>query len=114
MLLGGARDEGRSTIIGGSEGFIAEESANGFTEIYRRRVEEVSALAVQDSQQAAILASLDEHPRQALLLRVNAGRWQEMAIGPMARIQGMAFVRFGLLLLCTHKRLFVCKLKLTQ
>jgi hypothetical protein len=112
MLLGGAAAEGRPTILGGTDGFIAEETTNGFMEIYGPCPDEVSALSAQNSQQAAVLASPEDPPRQALLWRAKTEEWRQFNVGSLERIQGITFIRFGLLLLCTQNQLLVCKLEL--
>lgn len=112
MLLGGAAAEGRPTILGGTNGFIAEETTNGFKEIYGPCPDEVSALCARNTQQAAVLASSEEPLRQALLLRARTAAWQQFDVQSLERIQSITFIRFGVLLLCTQSQLLACKLEL--
>jgi hypothetical protein len=114
MLLGGASGHGRLTLLGGTDGYIAEGTVEGFTECYRRRADEVAALSSERSQQAVLLASLEEPPSQVLLWRSTSSEWQRFDVGLIERISSIRFVRFGVALLCSQRSLFMYKLALVQ
>jgi hypothetical protein len=114
MLLGGASGHGGATLLGGTDGYIAEGTVEGFRDCYQRTAEEVAALSSERSQQAAVLASLEERPSQALLWRASSPEWKRFDVGLIERIVGIRFVRFGVVLLCTRQSLFTYGIELVQ
>jgi hypothetical protein len=114
MLLGGASAHGRATLLGGTDGYIAEGTVEGFTDCYTRSDNEIVALSSEHSQQAVLLASLDPNPTQALLWRSNSNEWQRFDVGLIERISSIQFVRFGVVLLSTQRSLFTYRIELAQ
>jgi hypothetical protein len=114
MLLCGASYKGHPTLLGGSDGYIAEGNVEGFTDCYLRSADEVAAISSERSQQAFLLASLEEPPRQVLLWRSTSSEWQRFDLGVPERISGIQFFHFGVILLCTQLSLFRYRLELVQ
>jgi hypothetical protein len=114
MLLGGASGDGGRTLLGGTEGYLAQETVAGFQNCNQRSTDEIAAVASERSQQAAVLASLEEAPSQTLLWRSSSPEWRRFELRSMERIVSIGFVRFGFVLLCTRRSLFSYGIELVQ
>ena len=114
MLLGGSSVPDGSTLLGGTAGFIAEGTVEGFNECHPRCIEEVAAVSSDPAQQSAILGTLDEHPRQSLLWRSYSSKWNRFEVGLVDRVVDLRLVGFGKVLLCTSENLFSYRVEVVQ
>ena len=114
MLLAGACAPGRLSLLGGSDGCLAEGTVAGFTRCYQGSVDDVVAVSSERSQQAVILESFDEPSRQTLLWRSTSPEWELFEVGLTERVQGVHFIGFGVILLCTQHLLFAARIQIVQ
>ncbi|WP_263415751.1 hypothetical protein [Terriglobus albidus] len=113
-LLGGASSFGRPTLLGGSNGYIAEGNVDGFTAFSLSTPDEVAAVACDQFQQAFVLESDDEIPVQTLRWRDASSSWRSFNLSLADRIVDIEFVGFGVVLLGTRKSLYIYSVELLQ
>jgi len=114
MLLDGASSFGRPTLLGGSNGYIAEGNVDRFTAFSLSTPDGVAAVACDQFQQACVLESDDDMPVQTLLWRDASSRWRSFNLDLADRVAGIEFVGFGVVLLGTRKSLYIYRVELFQ
>ena len=116
MLLAGAASDGHLTLLGGADGYMAEGGLGGFRtcEVGLGHDEDIVAVCSEPSQQAAVFESMEEPSTQGLFWRKTSSEWHRYRFHLPERITGVEFIRFGTVLLCTRKAIYIGKTELTH
>jgi len=114
MLLGGASDGNGSTLLGGTDGYIASGTVAGFRECSERCADEVAAVTQDSSQQAAVLGSDEDPVNHTILWRSCSSVWKRFAVAGVDRINHAQVIRFGVILFCTQRSLLLYRVEVPQ
>ena len=110
-LVAGATVDDLTSLVGGTEGFLALIDHGGIKNFSKESGGCIEAVDVQGPHQVAVIESEDEPPIQSLLARTGSGQWLRYGVGFDGHVACAKSLGSGNCLVCTRQTIYKCRFK---